>query len=642
MILIYKKLLFSIYELTNDFFSTVLLISILNSILTKLIESFFANKISEIKKFNDFISFKEKTLKNRKNIYNLHSKFNYNPLFRLVYVLPLIIQLPFLISIYYAVLEFDFFNGKEFLFINDVSKSDGLFYGINLLPFIMFFINIIIIKMNKKEISKGDLIFPALFLFILYNSPSSLLIYWTISQILNYFLPVVKINRKIYYTYTIILIPFYLFKIDFLNNIFNILFLLIIIFFIENIIKSKLDKFKYLIIPIIFSVFYSYILQDLIILFLQKTEIIYRGQLFYTMWRFQYSLILGLILSFFFSFLKQRKIRVIFKIIILSILITGIYKNPKTLMYKAENAKVLKSIKTKKNKGSIVLIVLDEYASPLELTDLLSEKEVFYFSKRLCDDNWIVKNNFHSNEISTSVSMFSIFNYNLSGKQILKDLTKSVLYTNFIKNDFYFNSSLLKDLRQNDFKMESYGLFNFNLERNDNFKPKWIIEDMKLFYNLKNFSSIFSFMDESKFFYDIFSKSIFSRINGRYKIETFRNSIFDYFNNEVVKKYDFVYYHFHMPHSPFRFKDEFLYDGTSTEQYAKFWKFTNNKFYDLLKKIKTDDNKIILIGDHGFRSSKSINPNKTFGAFYGFTSEEIEKIKVVQDVGLLIKNDSEK
>ena len=122
-------------------------------------------------------------------------------------------------------------------------------------------------------------------------------------------------------------------------------------------------------------------------------------------------------------------------------------------------------------------------------------------------------------------------------------------------------------------------------------------------------------------------------------MEIFRESIFDYFNVETINKYDFVYYHFHMPHSPFRFKDEFKFNGTSVDQYVKFWKFTNQKFIDLLNEMNLENNKIIIIGDHGFRASNNINPNNTFGSFYGFEPKEVNNIKSVQDVGLLIKKE---
>ena len=154
---------------------------------------------------------------------------------------------------------------------------------------------------------------------------------------------------------------------------------------------------------------------------------------------------------------------------------------------------------------------------------------------------------------------------------------------------------------------------------------------------LDKYSSSLSFMNNNYFFYDVFSKSLLERINNRYKIEQYTYSAFDYFKEEIIKNNDFIYYHFEIPHGPFRFKNEFKNEGNSTDQYAKFWKFTNNKFMKFLSELNLENDKIIIIGDHGYRSNNKINPYNTFGAFYGFQQEDLEEVKTVQDIGLLIK-----
>ena len=105
--------------------------------------------------------------------------------------------------------------------------------------------------------------------------------------------------------------------------------------------------------------------------------------------------------------------------------------------------------------------------------------------------------------------------------------------------------------------MESYGHFEFNLNREDGFYSRYALDDAKLFMFLDKYSNQLSFMNNSSLFYDIFSKTLVERINNRYKIEEYSYSIFDYFTEENIKNNDFVYYHFEMPHGPFRFKDEF-------------------------------------------------------------------------------------
>ena len=54
--------------------------------------------------------------------------------------------------------------------------------------------------------------------------PSALIIYWTISLMLNYTLPDIVFKKKIYSFYTIILTPYFLIKIESVYDILNILF----------------------------------------------------------------------------------------------------------------------------------------------------------------------------------------------------------------------------------------------------------------------------------------------------------------------------------------------------------------------------------------------------------------------------------
>ena len=631
MIKIYNKLLSSLFDITGDFFITILIILLINTFLTKLLENVLLEKTSNIKDLNDFISKKERTIK-KKDIFKLHDKFSYHPFYKTIDVLPFIIQLPFLISVYFSILNFHSFENLSFILIDDISKPDKLLLGINILPFVMFIVNLFLIKLSKKSISKTDLFFPFLFLFLLYDSPSSLLIYWTLSLIFSHFMPSFRFSKEIHYTYTLMLFPFYLNKLENLNNFFNVLFPFAVIFLFENLIKSK--KTKKLFVPIIFCFFYTNIFDDSIIFLMGDFNL--NDQILSSMWRYQYSLTLLFFISIILSFIKEKIIKSLFIIFSFSSMFFGMTLSTDN---QESTLQTKQSIPSKKNSNSLILIILDEYASPFELSNYLDEVDMYSFSNYLTKNKWLVKNNFFSNETSTTLSVYSLFNYNLTGQEEIKEKTKSNLYTNFLdKNDLY-KSKLLEDLRKNNLKIESFGLFDFNNTREDSFLPKWENDNNRTFSNLNSFFNFLEILNNSEFFFDIFSKTILTRIDAKYKIIKFRESIFDYFNVETINKYDFVYYHFHMPHSPFRFKDEFKYNGTSVDQYVKFWKFTNQKFTDLLNEMNLENNKIIIIGDHGFRSSNNINPNNTFGSFYGFEPKNVNNIKSVQDVGLLIKKE---
>ena len=93
-----------------------------------------------------------------------------------------------------------------------------------------------------------------------------------------------------------------------------------------------------------------------------------------------------------------------------------------------------------------------------------------------------------------------------------------------------------------------------------------------------------------------------------------------------------------MPHFPYTYKGEFNNrSNKNTNTYFEFWKFTNNKLEIFLNElVKSNKFRIILSGDHGFRGESRINPNNTFAAFYGFSKQDLNSIRSVQDLGNLI------
>ena len=174
MITIYDKLLSSLFDSTDSFILTIVLIVIVNSVTTKIIEVYFKRKTKFVSDFNDYIESKEAKLKNtgsnkidfRNSLYELHEKYNYSPFYKLIDILPFLIQIPFLLSVYFSILKFESFQNLSFLFIGDLSSPDGILNGYNLLPCIMFLVNIIIVKLENKSILLKDLLFPFLFYFM--------------------------------------------------------------------------------------------------------------------------------------------------------------------------------------------------------------------------------------------------------------------------------------------------------------------------------------------------------------------------------------------------------------------------------------------------------------------------------------------
>ena len=117
---------------------------------------------------------------------------HYHPVYALRSSIGLLIQIPFFIAAYSYLSSLELLNGSSFLFIADLGKPDRLLPitgGINLLPVIMTLINIIAgavythgFVLKEKIQLYGMAVF---FLVLLYNSPSGLVLYWTLNNIFS-------------------------------------------------------------------------------------------------------------------------------------------------------------------------------------------------------------------------------------------------------------------------------------------------------------------------------------------------------------------------------------------------------------------------------------------------------------------------
>ena len=116
----------------------------------------------------------------------------YKPYYALKGMLPLVLEVPFFIAAY------SYLSGlgdlhTSFAFISDLSKPDALLsvngLTINILPIIMTLVNIISGAIYTKGLRIKDKIqlygMAALFLILLYDSPSGLLVYWTVNNLFS-------------------------------------------------------------------------------------------------------------------------------------------------------------------------------------------------------------------------------------------------------------------------------------------------------------------------------------------------------------------------------------------------------------------------------------------------------------------------
>jgi YidC/Oxa1 family membrane protein insertase len=117
----------------------------------------------------------------------------YHPVYSLRSSIGILIQIPFFIAAYSYLANLQALRGVSFLFIRDLGAPDAVFtagnFSLNILPVAMTLINCIAGAIYTRGLSPRDKIqiygMAGVFLVLLYNSPSGLVLYWTMNNILS-------------------------------------------------------------------------------------------------------------------------------------------------------------------------------------------------------------------------------------------------------------------------------------------------------------------------------------------------------------------------------------------------------------------------------------------------------------------------
>lgn len=198
------------YLLTNSFGLSIIAMSlVMNFLLLPLYNKAdkIQNEENEIeKKLKDGVDHIKKTFKGDERYMitqAYYRQYNYKPMYSLRGLLPLMLEVPFFIAAYDFLSNLNVINGISFGPIDNLGIPDGLLFGFNLLPILMTVINIISSYIFAKDSplkTKIQLLAMALFfLFLLYDSPSGLVVYWTLNNIFSLVKNIiVKINNYKY------------------------------------------------------------------------------------------------------------------------------------------------------------------------------------------------------------------------------------------------------------------------------------------------------------------------------------------------------------------------------------------------------------------------------------------------------------
>ena len=190
---VYKVLYLALSEALDSYGLALVFLSVVTHILMrplmswaekfqadeKNIQSVLAPQLAEIKE--NFSGAEQ-----HKKIQRLYKRYAYHPVLAIRSAAGIILQLPFLMAAYFMLDNLTNIIGESWWIIPDLSEPDELLGGVNLLPILMTAINLVG-AFSVKDFSRRDKVQAAvvaiLFLILLYDAPSALLIYWTCNNL---------------------------------------------------------------------------------------------------------------------------------------------------------------------------------------------------------------------------------------------------------------------------------------------------------------------------------------------------------------------------------------------------------------------------------------------------------------------------
>ena len=155
--------------------------------LANRVEKSISNKVNKVDKEVDLLRGDLKGEKLFLATEKIYKKYDYHPIQNVGMGASFLAMLPVLLS---AILLFngsEILAGKSFLIIEDLSKSDGLFGVINILPILMTGITFVDAKLRFSGDRKSRnrfYIISLVLLVIVYSLPSGLVLYWLGSNVM--------------------------------------------------------------------------------------------------------------------------------------------------------------------------------------------------------------------------------------------------------------------------------------------------------------------------------------------------------------------------------------------------------------------------------------------------------------------------
>ncbi len=173
-----------------------ILISLLTLPLYRMADAVQKRGRDEQAKLSKWAGHIRKTFKGDERFMMLQAYYrinHYSPLQALKGAAPLMLQIPFFMAAYRFLSGLDALRGASFGPVRDLGLPDGIIsFGplrLNLLPILMTLVNVVASTIYTRDFPLKSRIqlyaFAAVFLMLLYRSPSGLVIYWTCNNIFS-------------------------------------------------------------------------------------------------------------------------------------------------------------------------------------------------------------------------------------------------------------------------------------------------------------------------------------------------------------------------------------------------------------------------------------------------------------------------
>lgn len=192
---VYKAVYLFLYNYVHDYGIALLCLSLFTYCITHPLQNWASRLQQDEKDLQnvlsvqiDRIKLQFKGVERHNAIKRLYRRYGYHPIMAVRSAIGVGLQIPFLMAAFYMLSDLPDLDGVQWLFLDNLKEPDHLFFEINILPFVMTFVNLLGAVTTKgfslKDIKQAGIV-AVVFLVLLYDAPSALLVYWTTNNFLS-------------------------------------------------------------------------------------------------------------------------------------------------------------------------------------------------------------------------------------------------------------------------------------------------------------------------------------------------------------------------------------------------------------------------------------------------------------------------